>query len=474
MKIILLSGGSGKRLWPLSNDKHPKQLLKLLTDDQGRPMSMLQQVWGRLRRRGLERSAVIATASVQRESIREQLGSDVDLVLEPEKRDTFPAVLLAVAYLNSRRGLLRDEPVLVMPVDGLADDLFYETMLRLPETLERSGANLALLGVKPDRPSEKYGYMIPSTGPDETPLTISHFREKPSRKDASEYIRAGALWNCGVFCFRAGYLLDRLERMGLPETYEELLLSYSRLTAESFDYAVAEKETNLAALVYDGQWKDLGTWCSLTKAMNRSVLGNGVLTDDCQDVHIVNATDTPVIAMGLTDIAIAVGEEGILVTAKSVSSRLKDALRQLEAAEEQARPEGGVWSKTLDNVVFPDGTSVTTRRIHLDQGASMIHAAVEGIGSDVSWTILHGKAMLSLNGARQKLSQGSTVKLQADDEGGLFAEGPLDIIEVSTDHGKAEVETHGDEKNVFRIQPKESTAIHEPFGTGSGVYGASS
>jgi mannose-1-phosphate guanylyltransferase len=434
MKIILLSGGSGTRLWPLSSDNHPKQLLKLLTDEQGHSVSMLQKVWEQLRRRGLHRSAVIATAAGQRETILAQLGDDIDLVLEPEKRDTFPAVLLAVAYLNSHRNLQSDEPVLVMPVDSMADDSFYETVFRLPEALERSQANLALLGVKPDYPSEKYGYMIPDEAPGtwEKPIAVRRFHEKPTKQEAVELLKRGGLWNGGVFCFRAAYLLDHLKRLELPLTYEELLLGFSRIAVQSFDYAIVENEDNMAAIVYDGAWKDLGTWCSLTEAMRSPMLGNGVMTEDCRDVHVVNVTDMPVIAMGLTDVVVAVSREGILVSGKKSSSRLKDALRLMQSGQPRDIPAEGIWSKTLDRECLEDGTTVTTRKIRLEKGSSLFHSEAGSVVRAVAWTILHGACTLRKNGAAIPLQTGATVVLERDDAGEVLALEPLDLIEVST------------------------------------------
>lgn len=145
-----------------------------------------------------------------------------------------------------------------------------------------SGANLALMGVVPEHASEKYGYIIP-TGADAGAngyLQVSHFQEKPDRVQAEELISRGALWNCGVFAFRLGYLLDILQRKGLPLNYEELQKQYKLLSSISFDYEVVEKEENIVVQPYAGFWKDLGTWNTLTEEMTSNHVGKGFITAD--------------------------------------------------------------------------------------------------------------------------------------------------------------------------------------------------
>ncbi|PYI51406.1 sugar phosphate nucleotidyltransferase [Paenibacillus flagellatus] len=439
MKIILLSGGSGMRLWPMTGGDRPKQLLRLLRDEKGRPVSMLQHVWERLRRRGLERSAVIATSAAQRETIREQLGESVDLVLEPVKRDTYPAVLLAVAYLHAYRGLTRDEPVLVMPVDSLADESFYDEVFRLPETLDDAGARLALIGIKPREPAEKYGYIVPEEGdaPSSGYVRVGRFREKPHRDEAERLMEAGALWNGGVFCFRGGYLLDRLERTGGTLTYEETLAEFPDMEQRSFDHAVVECERSIAARVYEGSWSDLGTWCSLVESMPVSVSGRAVASDDCVNTHIVNETNIPVVAIGLADTIIAVGPEGVLVSRKQASMRLKDALSRL-AKLGPTPPAPGAESatdppvKTLDRDMPGDGITVTTRKLRLERGESRSHGTV-GPTAAVAWTIVRGSGRLEKEGVSAAVSgPGFTVTLGPGETGVLTAEETLDIIEVST------------------------------------------
>jgi mannose-1-phosphate guanylyltransferase len=458
MNIILLSGGSGLRLWPLSNEQRSKQFVPFFKDENGQPASMLQNVWSQLCQRGLQNSAVIATAVGQQDLIREQLGRGVDLVLEPAKRDTFPAILLSVAYLYSHRGVQRDEPVAIMPVDSRVEDSFYDTLLRLPDALDSSGANIALMGVTPTFPSEKYGYILPKpVSKISSVLTIEKFYEKPNAHHAAEYMERGALWNCGVFCFKVGFLLDLLTKMGLPNTYEELLLVYSQLQSESFDRAVIEKEQRIAAVKYDGPWKDLGTWCTLTEEQIDPIAGKGYLGKGNNNVHIMNELDIPILAIGLTDIIIAANHEGILVSNKEASVHLKDALHHMK--ENSLLKDNSIelinhleaQSRTIDRSAFADGTVVTTRKIHIKAG--MEHSFVplnDGKKQMVSWTIMHGDSRLSKNKETTLVSSGCSIVLEDSDYATLYALSTVDLMEIVTVTSEVAV-TNAGTSNVSRV-----------------------
>lgn len=445
MKLVLLSGGSGTRLWPLSNEQRSKQFIPLFKEGyQTEPASMLRKVWRQLESRHLDGSAIIAASVSQREQIREQLGRHVDLVLEPTKRDTFPAIMLSIAYLYTHRGISRDEAVIVLPVDGQVEDSFYDAILKLPEVLESSDANVLLMGVKPTMPSEKYGYMLPeaATQGAET-VTIRRFYEKPSVQDAARYIELGALWNCGVFCFKAGFLLDLLNRMELPDTYEELLLAYAGLESRSFDYAVVEREKRIAALVYDGPWKDLGTWSSLTEELNEPVTGPGYIGKGCSGVHIINELKSPVVVLGLSDVVVAASHEGILVAQKGEDRQLKDALSQM-------RDKGLISGNSLhlsscmrelDQCILEDGTAVTTRRITLEAGSAIERRVPhENNHRTLAWTVVHGVVRVSKNRVTSTLSSGGIMMLDSGDTAVLQAIEAAHVLEIIKDDYSAQKE----------------------------------
>ncbi len=258
MNLILLSGGSGKRLWPLSNDIRSKQFIRMLSDENGGLESMLGRVYRQITQVDPEARITIATGKKQVSLIKNQLGDKVGVCVEPCRRDTFPAVCLAAAYLRDRQGVKEDEIVVVCPVDPYVETSYFEALKEMAEMARTGDANLYLMGIEPTYPSEKYGYIIPVS--QEPVSSVDTFREKPDIATARRYIAQGALWNGGVFAFRLGYLLEKAhEQMDFTD-YRDLYDRYGEQKKISFDYALAEREKEIRVLRYKGQWRDLGTW----------------------------------------------------------------------------------------------------------------------------------------------------------------------------------------------------------------------
>lgn len=303
MNIVLLSGGSGKRLWPLSNDIRSKQFIKIFRTEDGDYESMVQRVYRQIKSIDTEATVTIATSKTQVSAIHNQLGEEVGISVEPCRRDTFPAIALATAYLADVQGIGPEEPVVVCPVDPYVEDDYFEALKKLSDQAAKGEANLVLMGIEPTYPSEKYGYIIPETA-DQTAF-VSTFKEKPSAETAKEYIAQGALWNGGVFAYQLGYVLKKAHELIEFTDYQDLFAKYDTLTKISFDYAVVEKEEKIQVQRFPGQWKDIGTWNTLTEVMGDAVIGKGVLNEECSGVQIVNEMDVPILAMGLHDVVIS-------------------------------------------------------------------------------------------------------------------------------------------------------------------------
>ena len=193
MNIVLLSGGSGKRLWPLSNDSRSKQFIKIFKTEDGSYESMVQRVYRQIRAVDDGTEVTIATSKSQVSAIHNQLGEDVGISVEPCRRDTFPAIALAAAYLHDVRRVSDEEAIVVCPVDPYVEEDYFEALRRLGERAGISEANLVLMGIEPTYPSAKYGYIIPENK--EGVSRVSVFKEKPTEDKAREYIEKGALWN---------------------------------------------------------------------------------------------------------------------------------------------------------------------------------------------------------------------------------------------------------------------------------------
>lgn len=428
MKLVLLSGGSGKRLWPLSNDSRSKQFLKVLKDSNGKLESMVQRVHRQIQTNYADKDIFIATSKNQVEMLQNQLGKDVTVLIEPERRDTFPAIALAATYLFSEVGVSLDEVVCVLPVDPYVEDGFFRKIEFLEHAILQSDAELALIGVKPTYPSEKYGYIVPRSSSviQENYSAVSHFVEKPEVEHAKELISKNAYWNCGVFAFKLDKIINRLEKKGLPVTYHQLLEQYHSLIKTSFDYEVVEQTKNIIFIPYDGEWKDLGTWNTLTEEMESHVLGKGSICDKSHNTHLINELDIPVKVLGVTDAIIAVSPDGILISDKEESPKIKDAIKDIDQRIMYEERKWGYY-RVLDFTKY-ETEEVLTRRIVINKGSHLSYQY--HLKRKEVWTVLKGTAKVILDGKTLTLGAGSILEIQSGQKHGLLAIDDFEMIEV--------------------------------------------
>ncbi|WOV84516.1 sugar phosphate nucleotidyltransferase [Sporosarcina jeotgali] len=430
MELILLSGGSGKRLWPLSNESRSKQFLQVLADDEGLMESMLQRVWRQLDKAGLQQSAMIATSKSQVDAIQNQIGSGIPLSIEPERRDTFSAIALAAVYLYSVKGVGSQEVVAVLPVDPYVEESFFKRVAELEDTLNNSHADLALIGKKPTFPSEKYGYLTPKSDSQQLEyLEVSHFKEKPAYQQAADLVEQHALWNTGVFAFKLEYILSILEERGLPIVYDELYKKYSLLPNRSFDYEVVEKAEKVVALPYEGEWKDLGTWNTLTEEMAENEIGNCVMTENSSNTHLINELTIPIAAIGVKDLIIAASPDGILVSKKSESPRVKELIDGVNKRPMYEERRWG-WYRVLDHMKVRDGAEVITKRICI-KASKNISYQTHSYRHEV-WTIIKGTGEFALNGELYSVKAGDVLQIPIEAAHGIKAITDLEFIEVQS------------------------------------------
>ena len=432
MNIILLSGGSGKRLWPLSNDVRSKQFIKIFRrpeqDPEGGDVyeSMVQRVYRQIRAVDPEAVVTIATSKTQVSAIHNQLGTDVGISVEPCRRDTFPAIALASAFLHDVQGVGEDEPVVVCPVDPYVTEEYFKALKHLGELAGKGIANLVLMGIDPTYPSEKYGYIIPSSK-DEV-AKVETFKEKPDLKTAQRYIEQGGLWNGGVFAYKLSYVLNRAHELIEFKDYQDLFDKYDTLNKISFDYAVVEHEPDIAVLRFNGQWKDLGTWNTLTEAMEESTVGSAILNETCDNVHVINELDLPVLAMGLHDVVISASPDGILVSDKDQSSYIKPYVDGIHQEIMFAEKSWGSY-----RVLDVEDESMTVK-VTLNPGHKMNYHSHEH--RDEIWNVIAGSGTAVLDGISQDVKPGDVLRMKAGVKHTVTAgEEGLQMIEVQLGSG---------------------------------------
>ena len=420
MHIILLSGGSGKRLWPLSNDIRSKQFIKLFKGADDTYESMVQRVYRQIMTVDPGTSVTIATSRSQVSAIKNQLGEKVSVCVEPCRRDTFPAIVLAAVYLHDVLNVPEEESVAVCPVDPFVENTYYEAVKKLVKLSDESNVNLTLMGIEPTCPSEKYGYIIPQKTDNVSP--VLEFKEKPDEKTAEKYISQGALWNAGVFAFRLKYLIEKAHEVIDFKNYDDLFEKYDSLEKISFDYAVVEKEKSIQVMRYKGEWKDVGTWNMMAEVMADDTKGNVTLDSECENTQVVNELDIPILCMGCKDMVIAASSDGILVSDKERSGYMKSYVEKIGTDVMFAEKSWGTYT-VID--VQPGAMTV---KISLQKGSGMKYHSHE-LRREV-WTIASGSGQVVINDKERNVSAGDVIDIPVGTKHKIFADTDMSIIEV--------------------------------------------
>lgn len=420
MNIVLLSGGSGQRMWPLSNSIRSKQFIKLFKNEEGEYESMVQRVYHQIKAVDANAEIMVATSKTQVSAIRNQLGNQVSICIEPCRRDTFPAIALVAAKLHYERRVGREEAVVVCPVDPYVDNSYYEAVKRLAELAEKGDANLTLMGIEPVYPSEKYGYIIPEQN--EQVSKVKSFKEKPTVEVAQQYLDQGALWNAGVFAFKIGYLIDKAHELIDFTDYEDLLQKYETATKISFDYAVVEKEDQIQVMRYAGDWRDVGTWNMMAEVMSDKTKGNVVLDDTCEDTNVVNELDIPILCMGCKDMVIAASSDGILIADKEQSSYMKPYVEAMNQEAMYAEKSWGIYN------VIDVQEDFMTIKVLLNAGHEMKYHSHSC--RDEVWTIVAGTGVVVLDGKKRDVGVGDIIRIPSGCKHTIKAETDVRLIEV--------------------------------------------
>lgn len=428
MQLILLSGGSGKRLWPLSNNARSKQFLPLLEKEDGQMESMVQRVVRQVYEADLTTNITLAANASQLDIITNQLGDTVSVVTEPERRDTFPAIALAASYLSLAQNCSDDEIIVIMPCDLYTESGYFQTISKMATCVEDNIADLVLMGITPTYTSEKYGYVVPVEGSgNKMYKNVASFTEKPTTAVAEELLQQNAFWNGGVFAFRLGYMMNIVRKYMISDSFEDIRSRYSEFPKISFDYEVVEKAESIAVVPFKGEWKDLGTWNTLTDELKKPVLGNAVMGSHCENTHVINELQHPIYVDGLKDIVVAACPDGILVCSKRHSEDIKSAVENLTPRPMYEERRWGTY-RVLDDTLYPDGNHTLTKRVTLKEGKDISYQI--HYHRSETWVITQGEGILVLDGVEKHVKAGDTVHIPIEHYHAIKALTELTFIEV--------------------------------------------
>lgn len=418
---VILAGGSGSRLWPLSRDMYPKQFLSLVPGQQ----SLLQETISRLE--GLDFRAPLVVCSeehrfIAAEQLRKMGREDCPILLEPSARNTAPAAALASFFAISDLTHDKDLILLVLSADHfIADVSAFRHALQSAVNLAKLG-KLVTCGVLPTAPETGYGY-IERGAPFEDGFEVNRFVEKPDLVTAQKFIDSGSfVWNSGIFVFKAKTFLKSLQSLA-PQIFEACKAStdlmttdmtftrvnrseFERCSSEAIDTAVMEKSKDVVMVTLDAGWSDLGSWPALWQLADKDVSGNvlqgDVLAEDCRGVY-VNAQSRLVAAIGLDDLVVIETKDAVLVAHKTRAQDVKKIHVQLKNS---GRPEYKnhpvVYRPWGMYECIDAGDSFQVKRITVEPGAKlslqMHHHRAE------HWVVVSGTAEIT-NGEKTYLLQ---------------------------------------------------------------------
>ena len=398
---------------------------------------MIQRVYRQLVNAYPDARIVISTSSSQQEQILSQLGTGVDLVIEPDSRDTFPAILLACLFLHIEKGIDEKEPVFVLPVDPYADSSYYTRLKDMEELVRKEVSELVLMGITPTYPSTKYGYIVPRQDKPSTEYSlVGKFEEKPCTEKAETLIRQGALWNSGIFAFKLGFMLSFADSyLTHRQSYADVLHQYNTLPKISFDFEVAEKMTSISMVTFDGMWKDLGTWNALTEEMGSLIHGNVILTDENNNNHVINELDIPILVTGATGMIIVSSPDGILVSTKDASAEIKQHVDKITSRPMYEEKHWGSYT-VLKQLSSYDGQQTLVKQLVINKDCDTGYQSHK-LRSEI-WTIVDGSGEVVIDEIKRTIRRGDVVNILNGQKYSVKAFVRLVIIEVQIGFDPAE------------------------------------
>jgi len=341
MIVVIIAGGSGTRLWPLSTPDYPKHLLKINGDDR----SLLQHTFDRAR--SLTDKVYVVSDHSHIEHVREQLPElgDEAFIVEPGRRGTANCIVAALVHISRKHD--NDEPIASIHADHYIRDVEgFKHSFKIATAVSQEHKRIVLVGVEPDHPATGFGYIQKDGLFDEANFvyTVESFKEKPDFETANRYVASGNyLWNCGYFVgsvetFKqkmqayAPELLANYEKLAAAsaDEYEQTYLDFK---SDAIDYALIEKVQDLLVVPASFDWMDLGSFGDLHKAVGGDKQGNhvsgNVETEMVNNSYVQNQEDKPVAVIGLDNVAIVNTSQGLLITRKDLAQKVGEVSKRI-------------------------------------------------------------------------------------------------------------------------------------------------
>ena len=418
---LILAGGSGSRLWPLSRELYPKQLLNIQTSE-----SLLQSTFLRLKEY-INPSDIISMTGVKHLSnVKFQLSSIAHnpvVLSEPISKNTAPAIVLGTKYITETSK--KDPVILVVPSDHRINDtkLFIETV-KAGEKIAEQGY-IVTFGIKPSYPETGYGYINTSDVKISDGFKVNKFVEKPDENTAEKYIADGNYyWNSGIFMFKASVLLEEASRYA-PDIYEKLnnfdftksseipFTEFDKMPSISIDYAIMEKSNKIALVQLKSDWNDLGSWKSIYDVSKKDDNGNvliGHVIDEGSKNSFVYSSSKLVATIGLEDIVLVETEDAVLACKADKTQDVKKIFDTLKKQNDTThKVHKTVYRPWGYYTVLGEGKGFLTKMIHVNPGQKL--SVQSHNHRSEHWVVLSGTAKVILEGQDYTLSRGHSIDI---------------------------------------------------------------
>ena len=408
---VILAGGSGSRLWPLSRELYPKQLLNLYAEK-----SLLQSTFERLNKFIPSENIISVTNTKHNSNVRMQLGENSVILSEPISKNTAPAIALSVKYIMENSS--EDETVLVVPSDLLIEnnEKFAHSVLEAQKYVEQG--YIVTFGIKPNYPETGFGYIQAENN------KVTSFTEKPNKETAEKYLQAGNyFWNSGIFMFKASTIIEEFEKH-CPEisqiiknikcTNDSVAFNeFDKMPNISIDYALMEKSENIAMVELMSDWKDLGSWQSIyevsPKDENNNVFVGHVLDKDSKNSFVYSSSKL-VATIGLEDTVVIETEDAILACKKDKTQEVKQIYETLkEQHDGTQKVHKTVYRPWGFYTVIAEGKGFQTKIIHVNVGQKL--SVQSHNHRSEHWVVLSGMAKVVLEGKDHILSPGHSIDI---------------------------------------------------------------
>lgn len=417
---IILAGGSGSRLWPLSRELYPKQLLNLISDK-----SLLQSTFERLTNCMQKDEILSITNTKHSANVRMQLAQQTEnpkVLSEPVSKNTAPAIALATKYIMQETG--EDPVILVVPSDHLIQDKeHFLSTVKKGEKLAEEGY-IVTFGIKPNYPETGYGY-INTLKPLDIGFKVKEFVEKPNLETAEKYLKAGTYyWNSGIFMFKASTMITEIEKnapeiakiaqnVDFTKSSDIPFVEFDKMPSISIDYAVMEKSDKIALVALESDWNDLGSWQSIYDVSKKDENNNvfiGHVIDEGSKNSFVYASSKLVTTIGLEDTVIVETEDAILACKKDRTQDVKHIYETLKKQNDDTH----LIHKTVYRpwgyyTVIAQGDGFLSKIIHVNSGQKL--SVQSHNHRSEHWVVLTGTAKVVLEANERILSPGHSVDI---------------------------------------------------------------